>query len=1075
MPTFDQVLEAVIHVLERDGRASYRALKRRFSLDDEYLEDLKAELIDCRGLARDQDNRVLIWIASEHPVQPDIVERSSADSAFGERRQLTVMFCDIVSSTELASKLDPEEYGEIIAAYHARSAAAIVRYGGHIAQFLGDGIYAYFGYPKAVEDAATRAVHAALELLHECGPASDWGVAGKPLSFRIGIHTGVVVMTDVGDSQRLERIALGEVPNIAARVQSQAPVNSILITSATRELLRREFVLQPLGASELRGVQKPVTLFRVIGTRQFAEKSSESPMLGRDEELALLRQRFGEVEAGVGKLVTIRGEPGIGKTRLLQAFRDSLGAQQSAYYDCRCSAYHSAPVLHPLVDLIRRRFDLRESDPQLTSVAKLQHGLAAGGHDASSLLLLAAFLSLSPIPAEVATLTPQQQRRKLIEMLLALFLEHARREPIVFAIDDLHWADPSTLELVTALVDQLAGSRTLLVLGFRSGFELPWTIQERATQIVLDRLSSSDATRLIEGIAKGKRLPLRLLHELADRTDGIPMFIEESTRMLLDSPRVVDRGDHYELVDETQELGVPSTIQDSLMARLDQLSSAKEVAQLAAILGRTFHYEVIAAIWSAEERLRIELTRLVDAGLLLQRGLPPEAIFSFKHALIQDVSYSSTLKRVRRTTHGKVAKLLVDKFPQLCAAEPELIAHHFAEAGLAHEAVKYLLLAVDKALAAYANLEAIDHLQHARRLIASWPETPERAALELRMILSLGQPLAATQGYSSIELRRAYERAHALCRGIDDPISLWFVLYVLFLYYAVRGENDVAAKTSRELAQAAARAGDADLHLEMGIVNGHVFWYGHLAEARAEFERVVDLYDPSRHAAHAARFGHDPLVSACAYLAWIHAIQGDPVRSCDFAKRGVDHARSIQHRHSLAYALAFAAVSSQLRSDYASSRVYAIEARTLSVEHSLAHWLADADMCQGFADVIEHGTDEGFERLRAGLNAWDTLGARLWRTHQLGLLAEAHLRRGEPSLALETLAEAQALVEATGERYYEAEIARLEGRARLQLDSNATGEALACHRRALQIATSQGAKLFAERAAADVRSIEVAP
>jgi predicted ATPase/class 3 adenylate cyclase len=1078
MPTFDEVLEGVVQLLQRDGRASYRGLKRRFDLDDEYIEDLKAELIDCREIARDQDNRVLIWIPPAERARQTAGSPLSTPPAenptFGERRQLTVMFCDIVSSTELASKLDPEEYGEILSAYHARCAGAIVRCGGHIAQYLGDGIYAYFGYPKAVEDAASRAVRAAFELLQELRPAHDGSGITKPLSVRIGIHTGVVVMNDVGDRHHVERIAMGDVPNIAARVQSHAAVDSIVITAATRELLRSDFALQSLGSSELRGVPKPIALFRVIGPRQLADESARKPMLGRQRELALLHQRYAEVRQGQGKLVTIQGEPGMGKTRLLQAFRESLGPESTAFYECRCSVYHSATALHPLIDLVRGRFDLREGEPEQPSLTKLRHGFRAAGHDSSILPLMAAVLSLSAVPAEVAALAPQHQRRKLIEMFVAFFLEHAQREPIVLAIEDLQWTDPSTLEVLVALFEQLSGTRTLLVLSFRPSFELPWREPEQATHIALDRLSAPEAMLLVERVANGKRLPPRLLHELLERTDGVPMFIEESARMLLDSPRLVDRGDHYELVDESQALGVPSTIQDSLMARLDQLSSAKAVAQLAAILGRTFHYEVIAAIWSAKANLQLELTRLVDAGLLLQRGLPPEAVFSFKHALIQDVSYASTLKRVRRVTHGEVAKLLVEEFPQLCAAEPELIAHHFTAAGMADEAVKYWKLAADKALAAYANLEAIQHLQQALQLIRSSQQTPGRAGLELQLIISLGPPLLATQGYSSNELRRAYDRAHELCQTIDDAASLWSVLYMLFLYHTVRGENETANRTVKELRRAAHRADDPHVRLEMYIVNGHAFWSGRLDEARTAFEQAIEMYDPIVHAGHAARFGHDALASALAYLSWIYVVEGDAHRARECAKQAIEHAREIAHPHSLAYTLAFAAVSSQLRGDYESSRAYAVEARTLSVEHSLAHWLADADMCHGFADVMELGTNEGLTRLRAGMNAWDMLGARLWRTHQLGLLAEAQLRMQQPRMALEALVEAQTLVEKTGERYYEAELSRLEGLARLQLNPHAVGEAAACYRRALQIANEQGARLFVERAASALESLESA-
>ncbi|MET0386034.1 MAG: hypothetical protein ABW321_08755, partial [Polyangiales bacterium] len=606
----------------------------------------------------------------------------------------------------------------------------------------------------------------------------------------------------------------------------------------------------------------------------------------------------------------------------------------------------------------------------------------------------------------------------------------------------------------------------------RPSAELHWQPRDRTTMITVDRLSQVQAAALIDRVAKGKRLPSRLHAELLDKTDGVPLFIEESTRMLLDSPCVIERDDHYELLDATRELGVPSTIQDSLMARLDQLSTAKEVAQLAAILGRTFHYELIAAIWSTEERLRVELSRLVQAGLLLQRGLPPEAVFSFKHALIQDVSYASTLKRVRRSTHSDVAKLLVSKFPQITAAEPELIAHHFTEAGMAADAVTHWRVAADKALGAFANVEAVRHLTRALSLVPSLPASPARDDVELTLLTTLGPPLIATQGYSSPEVKRTYDRALVLCQTNDDPSRNWSALFGSFLYHSVRGEGVTARGIGRELSRAARRSGDTDMRVELGIVQGHEFWFGQLSLAKSAFESVLERYDPVRHAGHAGQFSQDPRVFAHSYLSWISALEGTVDEARDHAQKALAYARSIEHPNSVGLALAFASTKCQLLGDVSGALMCALEARAYAVQHSLATWLADADMLQGWAEVMDRGSLEGLERLQSGMRAWELLGAKLGRTHHLGMLAEAQLRLGQPKRALETLAAAQAQLESNGERCYIAELLRLEAEAQLQVDPRSWNEAASCLLRAQQIAREQGARTFELRIAATYERLE---
>ena len=712
--TFEEILDQAIAMLQRRGRLTYGALKRQFQLDDAYLEDLKAELIEGQRLAADEDGRVLVWtggastppesVASPPPHQEEplaaphtrvaspAVEPRPADA---ERRQLTVLFCDLVDSTVLASQLDPEDLREVVRAYQETCAKVIARFEGHIAQYLGDGLLVYFGYPLAHEDDAQRAVRAGLGMVEALGQLNvrlkqDRGVE---LAVRLGIHTGLVVVGEVGGGARQEQLALGETPNLAARLQGIAAPNTVVISAATVQLLGGFFTYQSLGTPSLKGLAQPLEVYRVLyestarSRLEAAGSTGLTPLVGREQEVALLRERWAQVKDGIGQVILLSGEAGIGKSRLVQVLTEHVAAEPQAWLTpCQCSPYYQNTALYPMIELLERvalRFDREESPQQ--KLRKLEGFLVQYGLPLTEAVpLFAALLSL-PLGTDYAPLTvsAEQQKQQTLHALLTVMLRIAAQQPMLFVMEDLHWVDPTTLEFLSLLVDQGPTARILALWTFRPDFSPPWTGRSHLTQVTLPRLPRQQATEMTDRVAHGKALPTEVVEQVVAKTDGVPLFVEELTKMVLESGLLQEREDRYELTGPLPPLAIPTTLHDSLMARLDRLATVKSLAQLGATLGREFSYALLHAVspWD-EETLQRGLHQLVEAELLYQRGLPPQATYLFKHALIQDAAYQSLLRSTRQQHHQRIAQVLEARFPEICETQPELLAHHYTEAGL---------------------------------------------------------------------------------------------------------------------------------------------------------------------------------------------------------------------------------------------------------------------------------------------------------------------------------------------------------------------------------------------------------
>ncbi len=1053
--TYDEVFSQVVDLLQREQRVSYRALKRRFEVDDEYLEDLKAELIDAKRIAVDEDGKVLVWVGAAPVSSSESRIPSSSQSSipnpqpFAERRQLTVMFCDLVGSTALSAQLDPEELREVVRGYQQTSAAVIERFGGHIAQYLGDGLLVYFGYPVAHEDDAARAVRAGLEIVQAIrgqGPGNGLQGRQQPLQVRIGIHTGPVVIGEMGGGVKREQLALGETPNLAARIQGQAAPDEVVISTATYRLVEGLFECEDRGQPELKGVSTPLTLYRVVKESQaqsrfeVVARKGLTPLIGRDHELGLLRERWARVKEGEGQVVLLSGEAGIGKSRLVQELKDTVTREGAVRIEFRCSPYHQHSAFSPILDHLQRLLQFAPEDTPPTKLSKLRQALTQYRFpQTDTLALLAAFLSLPhPDDAPPITVSPQKQKEKTQAAFVAWVVEEAERQAAYLIWEDLHWIDPSSLEVLTLILQQVPTSRVLVVLTYRPDFTPPWRPRAHSTQLTLNRLGRQHVTAMVNHVTAKAVLSAEVVQQIVSRTDGVPLFVEELTKTVLESMREQVTGDGGQ---ERGVLGarhaapsplaIPATLQDSLMARLDRLGAAKAVAQLGATLGREFSYEVLQAVSPIDATaLQHALQQLVDAELLYQRGVPPQATYLFKHALIQDTAYHSLLKSTRQQYHQQIAHALEEQFPQTKETQPELVAHHYTEAGLIELAIPYWQQAGQRAIQRSANVEAINYLTKGLELLKTLPTTPERTHQELSLQMALSVPLVMTKGYMAQEVEKSYARARELCQQEGETPQLFRVLRGLWTFHTTRAELQTARELGEQLLSLAQSAQDPAFLLEACYTLGaSLFRLGEFTAARSYLEQGIDFYDPQQHR---SRAGSDPDVLCLLHLAWTLWLLGYPDQALHRSHQALTLAQELSHPFSLAFALDFAAEIHRLRREGQAAQKRAEASITLSTERGFTVWLAAGTILRGWALAEQGQEEEGITQMHQGLTTCRVTGIESGQAHYLAMLAEAYGKVGQTEEGLILLTEALAFVDKTGERESEAELYRLKGTLTLE-------------------------------------------
>jgi class 3 adenylate cyclase/predicted ATPase len=1088
--TFEEILDQAIAMLQRRGRLTYRALKRQFNVDDDYLEDLKAELIKGQRLAVDEDGEVLVWIGGTD-VPPTTTPRDVQSTLPGplppleaERRQLTVMFCDLVESTKLSSQLDPEDYRDMVRAYQKVCSEVITRFDGHIAQLLGDGLLVYFGYPQAHEDDAQRAVRTGLGILNAIGDLHQGLLQAKDiqLAIRIGVHTGLVVVGQMGSTGRQEQLALGETPNIAARIQGLAAPNTLAISEASYRLVEGYFACQALGAQTLRGVAQPLNIYRVLGESgvhsrlDIASARGLTPLVGRESEVTLLLERWAQVKDGQGHVVFLTGDAGIGKSRLVQMLKEHVAHEPHMRWECRSSEYYQNTALFPLVDLFQRLLWFEAHETANAKLEKLAHALSQYRLPLEETVPLFAPLLSLPLPENhypPLNLSPQRQRQKTLETIVAVLLELAERQPVLFIVEDLHWTDPSTLELLNLVIDQTPTASILTVLTCRPHFQPAWHHRSYLTEMTLNRLAQPQIERMIERITDEKRLPPEVRQLIVQRTDGVPLFVEEMTKAILESDYLKDVDGHYALTGSFSTFAIPATLHDSLMARLDRLVTAKAVAQYAAVIGRQFAYDLLSMVSQLDAAtLQRELGRLVEAEIVYQRGVPPQSTYVFKHALIQDTAYESLLKSTRQQYHQRIAQVLEAQFPETAEAEPELLAHHCTEAGLIAQAVGYWQKAGQSAVQRSAHAEAIVHLRQGLALLETLPETPQRLQREVDLLIAMGASLHAVQGYAAAEVRETYTYAQQLCQHLEDPYQLFPVLRGLCSYHIVRAELRTAHALGEQLLILAQQVHDTAMlcaaHRALGTT---LFDLGAAADALTHYTQGLALYDFQQHRASALLYGEDTGVLCHSFAALALWCLGYPEQGLTQNQQAVTLARQIAHPFSLAFALSFAAVFHQLRREEHCAQECAEAAISLAQEQGFPLWRARGVALRGWALAHQGEAKEGIEQLTQGLRAFHSTGAEITRPYWLALFAEAHGSMGQPEAGLAVLMEALTHVDTTGERWYEAEIYRLKGELLLQQSPSNPTEAETCFHHAIRIAQSQSARSWELRATTSLARI----
>jgi class 3 adenylate cyclase len=763
--------------LEGLGLGKYAELFAENDIGPDVLPHLAEEHLKELGVSLGDRVRLLKAICALEATQTDAPEvsppseltaRVTAPAAEAERRQLTVMFCDLVGSTQLSRRLDPEDLREVLRRYQDAVAGAVIRYEGYVAKFLGDGVLAYFGWPQAHEDQAERAVRTGLDAVAAVARLDLEGDVA--LQARVGIATGQVVVGDlvgtgqvvvgdlIGEAAAEAEAVAGETPNLAARLQGVAAPGQVVIGPLTRELIGETFDLADLGAHALKGFAEPVAAWRALG-ESAAESRFEAehvggglPLVGRQEELGLLLRSWETSKDGHGQVVLVQGEAGIGKSRLVEALREQVAGEDYIWVATRFSPYHANSTLYPVIEHMKRVMGWAPEDDAEEKLAKLEAALQGQSLPLAEAVPLYAELMSLPLPEgryAPLGLSAKEQREWTLDALAGWLLEEAERTPVLNVWEDLHWADPTTLELLGVYIEQSPTVSMLNVLTYRPEFTPPWAMHSHMTPITLNRLERPEVEALIGHQAKGKQVPAEVIEHIVGKADGVPLYVEELTKSILESDYLREEADRYTLIGSLSEVSIPVTLQDSLMARLDRLPRVRELAQLGAVLGREFAYQMLQYLAPLEEPLlQNGLGQLVENELLYQRGRPPRSRYIFKHALIQDAAYQSLLKRTRQQYHRQVAALMEERFPETVETHPELVAHHFAEAGCTEQAVTYSQKAGQIALRRSANVEAVTHLERGLELLLQLPETPKRHERELDMQMALGPALVATRGYA---------------------------------------------------------------------------------------------------------------------------------------------------------------------------------------------------------------------------------------------------------------------------------------------------------------------------------------
>ena len=983
-----------------------------------------------------------------------------------ERRQLTIMFCDLVGSTALSGRLDPEDLKEVMTSYQDACAGAIARYEGVVAKLLGDGVLAYFGFPQAHEDDAERAIRAGLDVIEKVKElARD---PGDQLQVRIGIATGPVIVGDmIGERISDKDTVVGETPNLAARLQGLAGPNEIVISQSTNRLVDGLFGMDDLGQNELKGFARPVQAWRVLSETpaesrfEASHAANLSGFIGREHEVSLLLDRWQQASQGDGQVVLLSGEAGIGKSRIVQNLRERIGNDDCIRLSYQCSPYHANSALYPVIRQVESACQLLPDDNAETRLQKLKSLLAASSDDVDGVLpYFCSLLSLAATEVPRQDLSPQELKERTLTSLANQLVNVAKKKPVLLIVEDAHWVDPTTLELIGRTISRVSHLRVMVVVTYRPGFVPPWEMYPNVTSLMIPRLNRRQCEAITLQIVDNS-LPPEILNEITARADGIPLFVEELTKAVLETGLLRASVDGYVLDGPLSPLAIPTTIQDSLTARLDRLAPIKEVAQLAAAIGREFSYELLAASASiGEQELRVALIQLANAELIFARGTPPQATYTFRHALVRDAAYSTLLRGKRQQIHGKIARALTESAAGFTETQPELLAHHLTEAGLLADAIVLWQRAGEHALQKSTNLEAIAHFRKGIQLQNSLETSPEAVQRELNMQIAMAQALIATKGYAADETAEAFERARTILDAVGTGAEKFTVLYGLCIRHLVAGKLDAALALARQLMMSVDGSETWVTSVSHRVLGSVLLLRGELAEAKPHLEEAIAYYDAGKHGDLKFRLNQDIGVAAMCYQSWAMWLLGVPGQAID----ALAHARRSEHAHTLAYALYYHGIVLEMfKGNTTAVKQNALEMAEISQQHGLGLWPIGGQIAEAWLDGRRDGSPEAIERLRTGMVSYRKTGSELFRPFYLSLYSEVLAAAGQLDEALRTLDEGLSLAESTAERWFEPELRRLRAELLLKMSSANSEEAKRWLESSLSVARAQGSRAWEMR------------
>jgi class 3 adenylate cyclase/predicted ATPase len=1079
-------MQQIADWLEKLGMSEYTVRFAENDIDFTILGDLTDQDLEKIGVASLGHRRKLLRAIADlkdaKKSEPGIAAAAAAPGAphphdTAERRQVTVMFSDLVGSTALSARMDPEDLREVISAYQKCVAETVRHFDGFVAKYMGDGVLVYFGYPQAHEDDAERAVRAGLELIGAVSALKP----NAPLQTRVGIATGLVVVGDlIGAGAAQEQAIVGETPNLAARLQGIAEPNTVVIAEATRKLLGNLFELEDLGARVLKGIALPVRAWAALRASSIESRfealhvSGLTALVGREEELELLLRRWFRAKTGEGQVVLLSGEAGIGKSRLTAALLESIANEPHTRLRYFCSPQHTDSALYPIISQMERAAGLAHDDKPQARLDKLDAVLAQTSTSIEDAALFAEMLSLpndGRYPA--LDLAPQQRRQKTLEALSSQMEVLSRSSPVLMIFEDAHWTDPTSLEAFGRTVDRIKTLPVLLIVTFRPEFNPPWVGQSRVTSVTLNRLGEREAAAIISRLVGNKELPADVMAEIVERTDGIPLFVEEMTKAILEAESEGE-GRKTAAAVPSPALAVPASLHASLMARLDRLGPAKEVAQIGAAIGREFSHALLAAVVRKPEgELVAALDNLIAAGLLFRQGVPPHATYLFKHALVQDAAYGTLLREPRRALHARIAETLESQFADLAESQPEVLARHCTEAGLIEKAAGLWGKAGQRSLARSALVEAVEQFTRALGQIATLSGTPALRREQIRLQVALITPLIHVKGYAAPKTKAAVEQARllieqaeALGEPPEDPLLLFSVLYGFWAANYVASNGDAIRELAAQFLALADKQG-ATVPRMIGhrLMASSLVHTGDLAEGRAHYDRAIVLYDPAVHRPLATRFGQDVRVVTLSQRSLALWSLGYPEAALADIEEALKDAREIGQATTLMYALLVAQMTRTFCGHYAAADALFGELIALVDEIGSAYWKAFGTAVRGCGLALSGKVSDAVQMISFGVAAWRSTGATLLLPWYLSNLARAYAELDQFDNAWRCISEATRAIETTKESWWESEVHHTAGEIALKSPEPDAAKAEAYFEHALAVARAQQAKSWELRAA----------